>query len=290
MNCSVFVPSHITGFFEIIDNQNPLKKGSRGAGVVMDKGIITKIKISDGNRIKIKINQEYSPKNAAITEKIIEIIKRDFNLDHKKILINHEVQVPVGAGFGTSAAFAIGTVLGLSNLLNLPLTFNKATQIAHVAEIEMKSGLGDVMGEISGGMPLRTKEGAPGIGITDKIVLNEKDELFVISKTFGEINTADIIEDPVYKKKINEMGRNLLQELIKYPKPEKFMKLSRKFAENTGLMSNEVKETVEILENETIGASMAMIGNTAFAISKNEDTCLDDVIVAKVDHRGCRFL
>jgi len=290
MNCSVFVPSHITGFFEIIDNQNPLKKGSRGAGVVMDKGIITKIKISDGNRIKIKINHEYNPKNAAITEKIIEIIKRDFNLDDKKILINHEVQVPVGVGFGTSAAFALGTVLGLSNLLNLPLTFNKATQIAHIAEIEMKSGLGDVIGEISGGIPLRTKEGAPEIGIIDKIVLNEKDELFVISKTFGEINTADIIEDPVYKKKINEMGKNLLQELIKYPKPEKFMKLSRKFAENTGLMSNEVKETVEILENETIGASMAMLGNTAFAISKNEDTCLDDVIVAKIDHRGCRFL
>jgi len=290
MKCSVFVPSHITGFFEIIDNQDPLKKGSRGAGVVIDKGIITKIKISDGNIIKIKINQRYYPKNAAITEKTIEIIKRDFNLDDKKILINHEVQVPVGAGFGTSAALALGTVLGLSNLLNLPLTFNRAAQIAHIAEVEMKTGLGDVVGEISGGIVLRVKEGAPGIGITDKIILNEKDELFVISKTFGEINTADIIEDPFYKKKINEMGSILLQEFIKYPKPQKFMKLSQKFAENTGLMSNEVKETVEILENETIGASMAMLGNTAFAISENGDMSLDNVIVAKVDHKGCRFL
>jgi len=290
MKCSVFVPSHITGFFEIIDNDNPLIKGSRGAGVVMDKGVITKIRIVDGNGIEIKINGKKHPRNASITEKTLEIMKNNFNLEDKKIKIEHEVQVPIGAGFGISAAFAIGTSLGISKILELPLTFNKAAQIAHLAEVEMKSGLGDVIGELSGGIPLRVKEGAPGVGITDKIVLKDSEELFVISKTFGEINTADIIEDPVHKRKINEMGRNLLQELIKDPKPEKFMELSRKFAENTGLMGSEVKETVEILESETIGASMAMLGNTAFAISENENTSLDDTIIAKVDHLGCRFL
>lgn len=290
MKCSVFVPSHITGFFEIVDHPNPLKKGSRGAGLVIDKGIITKIKIRDGNSIKIRINGKYDPRNATITEKTLEILKRDFNLEYNEIKIEHDVQVQIGAGFGTSAAFALGTSLGVSKILELPLTFNKAAQIAHMAEVEMKSGLGDVIGEISGGIPLRVKEGAPGIGVTDKMILNDSKELFVISKTFGEINTADIIEDPIYKKKINEMGRNLLQELIKNPKPQKFMELSRKFAENTELMSSEVKETVEILENETIGASMAMLGNTAFAISENEDTSLDGAIVAKIDHLGCRFL
>ncbi|MEN4007273.1 MAG: pantoate kinase [Methanobacteriaceae archaeon] len=290
MKCSIFVPSHITGFFEIIDKQNPLKKGSRGAGVVMDKGIITKIKISDGNRIKIKINQKNDPKNATMTEKIIEIIKRDFNLDDKKILINHEVHVPVGAGFGTSAAFALGTVFGLSNLLNLPLTFNRAAQIAHIAEVEMKSGLGDVIGEISGGMVLRLKEGAPGIGITDKLLLDPSEDFFVISKCLGEINTADIIEDPVHKEKINFMGQNLLFKLIKNPKPENLMNLSRKFAEKTGLISSEVSEIMKVLEDETIGASMAMLGNTAFAISKSPDTSIEDAIVAKLNHDGLKFL
>jgi len=290
MNCSVFVPSHLTGFFEIIDNSDPLKKGSRGAGIVIDKGTITRTKISDGNGIQIKINGKNDSVNTTITEKTIEIIKRHCNLDNKKILINHEVQVPAGAGFGTSAAFALGTAFGLSNLLNLPLTFNMAAQIAHIAEVEMKSGLGDVIGEISGGMVLRLKEGAPGIGITDKLLIDESEELFVIAKTFGEINTADIIEDPRHKKKINEMGRNLLQELIKDPRPRKFMKLSRKFAEKTGLMISEISEIVEVLENETIGASMAMLGKTVFAISKSPDTSIEDVIVAKLDHEGLKFL
>ena len=146
MNCSIFVPSHITGFFEILDNDNPLKKGSRGAGVVMDKGVITNIKITDGNGVQIKINGKTDVRNATITEKTVEIIKRDYNLDDKKIIITHDVDVPIGAGFGTSASFALGASLGISKILDLPLTFNKAAQIAHLAEVEMKSGLGDVIG------------------------------------------------------------------------------------------------------------------------------------------------
>jgi pantoate kinase len=290
MKCSVFVPSHITGFFEIIDNDNLLKKGSRGAGVVMDKGVITKIKITDGNDIKIRINGEKDPKNATITEKTLELLKKDFNLDDKKINIEHEVGVPIGAGFGTSAAFALGTSLGISKILKLPITFNGAAQIAHIAEIKMQSGLGDLMGEIHGGILLRVKEGAPGVGIIDKLVLKETDDLFVISKTFGEIKTADIIGDPDYKAKINKMGRNLLQQLIRNPKPEKFMELSKKFAEGTGLMSDEVINAIEVLEDETMGASMAMLGNTVFALSKSENTSLDNAVVAKVNHFGYKFI
>lgn len=290
MKCSIFVPSHITGFFEIIDNDDPLKKGSRGAGVVMDKGVITRVKISEGNGVKIRINGKKDPKNITITEKTLEILKKDFNFENKKIIIEHEVQVPIGAGFGTSAAFALGTSLGISKILNLPLTFNKASQIAHMAEIKMQSGLGDLMGEIYGGILLRVKEGAPGIGIIDKIVLKDTDDLFVISKTFGEIKTADIIGDPLYKNKINEMGRNLLQQLIRNPKPEKFMELSKKFAENTGLMSDEVKSAIEVLENETIGASMAMLGNTVFALSKSPETSLDDVLITRINHNGYKFI
>ena len=290
MNCSIFVPSHITGFFEILDNDNPLKKGSRGAGVVMDKGVITNTKITDGNGVQIKINGKTDARNATITEKTVEIIKRDYNLDDKKIIITHDVDVPIGAGFGTSASFALGASLGISKILDLPLTFNKAAQIAHLAEVEMKSGLGDVIGALSGGLVLRLKEGAPGIGITDKLLLNESEDLYIISKCFGEINTGDIIEDPVHKERINSTGRDLLFKLINDPRPENLMKLSRKFAEKTMLMNGEVCEAVDILEEETIGASMAMLGNTAFAISKSPDTSLENAVVAKLNYNGLKFL
>ena len=37
----VFVPAHITGFFEIMTNDDPILKGSKGAGITLDKGVIT---------------------------------------------------------------------------------------------------------------------------------------------------------------------------------------------------------------------------------------------------------
>lgn len=292
MKCSIFVPGHITGFFQIIDHPNPLYKGSRGAGVVLNKGILTKLKIKDGAEdVQVKINGKSDPKNASITYKTIDLIKNRFKLEDKKINITHEFQVPISTGFGTSAACALGTSLAITKTLNLPLTFNKAASIAHLAEIEMKSGLGDVMAEITGGIVLRLKEGSPGIGMADKIIeKNSDDEVFIISKTLGEIETSKIIEDPYYKKRINQTGRKLLDELIKTPNLKTFIKLSRKFAIETSLMNSELQDLVEILAEETMGASMAMLGNTAFAISKTPDTSVEDVLISKIDNLGCKFI
>ncbi len=292
MKCSIFVPGHITGFFQIIDHPNPLYKGSRGAGVVLNKGILTKLKIKDGAEdVQVKINGKSDPKNASITYKTIDLIKNRFKLEDKKINITHEFQVPISTGFGTSAACALGTSLAITKTLNLPLTFNKAASIAHLAEIEMKSGLGDVMAEITGGIVLRLKEGSPGIGMADKIIeKNSDDEVFIISKTLGEIETSKIIEDPYYKKRINQTGRKLLDELIKTPDLKTFIKLSRKFAIETSLMNSELQDLVEILAEETMGASMAMLGNTAFAISKTPDTSVEDVLISKIDNLGCKFI
>ncbi|AEG17528.1 pantoate kinase [Methanobacterium paludis] len=338
MKCSVFAPSHITGFFEIIDNPDPLKMGSRGAGVALESGVTTDVKITEGNGIVVKINGKNDPKNASITYKTIDLIKKQFSVDQsiddkknldlklsnkeldfnkkelgyekglndeisfdgidkpffdRKISIEHTVNVPIGAGFGTSAAFALGTSIGIVKALDMPVTYNKAASIAHLAELEMGSGLGDVIAEVCGGIVLRLKEGAPGVGAVDKMILNDSDSennFFVIAKSLGEIETSSIINDPSYKKKINQTGKDLLFELLKNPYPGFFMKLSRKFSEETQLMNEEVLEVVNVLQDETIGASMAMLGNTAFAISKSPDTSVEGALVSKIDSCGCMFV
>ena len=293
MKSSLFVPSHITGFFQIIPDLDPLRKGSRGAGIVLDKGVITDVSIEDGDGVDVIINGESDSKLSSITYKTIDLIKEQFPIVNEKITINHEFQIPVGSGFGVSAACALGTSLGIVKALKLPLTYNRAASIAHLAEIEMKSGLGDVIAEIAGGLVLRLKEGAPGYGRTDRILPGRSeggDGYYIISKTLGEIETSTIIEDPYWQKKINQTGENLLGELLEKPDIHNFFKLSQRFAEKTSLMNSQLKEVVDILEEETLGASMAMLGNTAFALSETPDTSLDDAIISKIDDMGCRFL
>jgi pantoate kinase len=282
-----------------MDHQDPLIKGSRGAGVTLDQGVYTKIIIVDDFNgsldVKITINGEDYTQNDSVSKKTLNLLKEKFlrlvEWDNKRIRIKHQVQVPMGAGFGASAGLALGTALGVSKLMKLPLTFNQAAAVAHQAEVEMKTGLGDVMGALCGGLPLRLTPGAPGVGKADRILNGNKEDegLFVIAKSLGTIETSSILNDPAQVKKINRVSSDLLRKLLRNPQISYLMELSLKFAQETGFMDQEILEIVEVFADETIGASMAMLGKTAFAISKNPDTNVENSIVARVDSYGCRF-
>jgi len=49
--------------------------------------------------------------------------------------VKHSVQAPIGAGYGMSAAGALGVVLALSEALDLDFERSKALAIAHEAEV-----------------------------------------------------------------------------------------------------------------------------------------------------------
>lgn len=73
MDISVFVPGHITGFFNIENNVNPLKNGSCGAGFLVNRGVLTDISSSD--TLEIEVNQgDYTVINEVL--KILNIENR----------------------------------------------------------------------------------------------------------------------------------------------------------------------------------------------------------------------
>ena len=286
---SVFVPSHITGFFEIIQNSNPLLKGSKGAGITLDEGVVTNNKIKDGNgNIIINVNNKEDSLNT-ISKKTVKIIldRYNVNIQDYDIYINHDSKLPIGAGFGTSAAFALGISFTLPKLMGINISFKEAGEIAHLAEISQSSGLGDVISEMFGGCVIRLNEGSPVKGIIDKIPITKP--IYVITKTIGLLETKDIIENPIHQKHINQSGSILLNRLINNPSISNFMKLSRKFANDTQLISKEIAEIINILDEETLGASMAMLGNTAFALSYIPDTTIDNPIITKINTKGIEY-
>ncbi len=300
MKYLVFAPSHITGFFEVVDHPDPLIRGSRGAGVTLNKGVLTQVDVSEGNgEVIIKdngklINEKYFLESS-VSYRTIDLIKKQIETiewNNYKIIINHQTQVPVGAGFGASAGLALGTSLGLSKLFKLPLTYFQAASIAHHAEVDLNTGLGDVMGAVTGGFPIRIEPGAPGFGRVDKIINglgNNGNDLFVISKSLGNIETASVLQDPAVINKINSVARHMLQKLLSNPKITHFMDLSLQFAQETGLIEPEIMEIVDVMKDETMGASMAMLGTTAFALSETPDSSVENVMVSRVDNCGCRF-
>ena len=280
MSNSVFVPGHITGFFTIENHEVSLKNGSCGAGFLLSRGVKTTISESDGLEIDINQGKE------SVIRQVLEIleIKPDFK-------ITQDIQLPIGAGFGTSAASALSLALAINEFLDLGYSADLCGQIAHMAEVNLGGGLGDVIAQTGHGMVLRTQPGAPGVGE----IKSFEHDVSIAWKTFGGINTASIIQDPHHRQVISDAGLKYLEYFEEKPSLRNFLDFSRRFSTETGLMSAEVKELVDYFNSldDVLGSSMAMLGNTVFAFSFNEDVFrtleIDGLHMDKLNNVGISY-
>ena len=258
MSNSVFVPGHITGFFTIEGHDISLKKGSCGAGFLLSKGVKTTISPSD--ELEIDVNQG----DSTVIDEVLNILETD--TDFK---ITQDIQLPIGAGFGTSAASALSLTLALNEFLNLGYSLELCGQIAHMAEVNLGAGLGDVIAQTGCGMVLRTSPGAPGIG---EIKSFETDAA-IAWKCFGGIETSSVISDSHYRDVISDVGLKYLEFFEEKSSLKNFLDFSYNFSNETNLMSGEVKELADYLNScpDILGSSMAMLGNTVFAIAQDGD-------------------
>ncbi len=277
MSNSVFVPGHITGFFSIENHEVSLRNGSCGVGFLLERGVKTTIFPADS--LEIDVNRgDYT-----VIDEVLSILEIDTNFK-----IKQDIQLPIGAGFGTSAASALSLTLALNEYLNLGYSLELCGQIAHRSEVNLGAGLGDVIAQTGQGLVLRTSPGAPGIGEIESF----KTDAFVGWKTFGEIETSSVIQNQEYKKRISSSGEKYLDLYMGDPGLENFLKFSERFAEETGLMSREVKELIDYFNSSSdiLGSSMAMLGNTVFAFAYDESTFenlgIEDLHIDKLNNIG----
>lgn len=258
MSNSVFVPGHITGFFTIENHEIKLKNGSCGAGFLISSGVKTTISPSD--ELIVDVNQG----DSTIIDEVLPIMDIDTNFK-----ITQDIQLPIGAGFGTSAASALSLTLALNEFLNLGYSEELCGQIAHMAEVNLGGGLGDVIAQTGKGLVLRTKPGAPGIGE----IKSFENDVYVGWKTFGRIETSSIIQDHHHKEIISASGSKYLKLFEDNPTLKNFLTFSNKFSHETELMSDEVKNLIDYINSSSniLGSSMAMLGNTVFAFAYDED-------------------
>ena len=205
---SVFVPGHITGFFNIENHDSKLKNGSCGAGFLLSRGVRTTILKSDS--FEFEVNQG----DDTVISEVLRIM--DIETDFK---ITQDIQLPIGAGFGTSAASALSLTLALNEFLDLGYSKELCGQIAHMAEVNLGAGLGDVIAQTGHGLVLRTHPGAPGIGEIESF----ESDIYIAWKTFGKIDTASVIQNPHQKKTISTVGVKYLEMFKKDPSVTSFL-------------------------------------------------------------------
>ena len=298
---AAFSPGHITGIFRIHDKpEDPLKKGSWGAGVSLARGVTTRVNTrnSSRNSFKIRINGE-TTKSAKVSERVINAF-RSHAKKKSRIIVDHDVKIPIGSGFGSSGAGAVGLALALNEALSCDFSHIEAVQVAHIAEVECKTGLGTVIAEASGGLEIRTKPGGPGVGEVKKIPV--ENDYAVVCLSFGPISTGEVLTSEKFRQRINEFGGELLGRLIAEPKPHVFMGLSREFAEHVGLISPRIRRILTETDSRGLTCSMAMLGETVFTLVERDNleellpifhrhaSSEHNIIISEIDFQGARLL
>lgn len=298
---TAFSPGHITGIFRIHDEpEDPLRKGSWGAGVSITKGVTTAVRTgsSPRNSFKIRINGK-STKSARASEHVINTFFAHTKKTYKTI-VDHNVNIPIGSGLGSSGAGALGLALALNKAFRIGFSRTEAAQVAHIAELECKTGLGTVIAEASGGFEMRTQPGGPGVGEVRNIPV--EDDYLVACVSFGPISTGEVLTDEGHRQRINEFGKKLLDQLAADPKPEAFMNLSREFAECVGLISPRVRKVLDETDSKGFACSTAMFGETVFSLIKRDyveellrifrghTSPKHRIIVSGIDFEGAKLL
>ncbi len=289
-------PTHITGFFEIRDTApDPLRRGSKGAGVCLALEVETEASLTDEpGAIRVKING--IPSQALVSR---DVANRLLTLSGRRrgLKISHTIPVPIGSGFGTSGAGALGTALAGSEALGLGLSTLEAGQLAHRVEVERRTGLGTVAGEFYGGIEVRAREGAPGFGEVFRI--SDGNDYSVVTLHNGPMETSRLLSDPVYRAKINSVGGIISAKILENPRLDSFLLLSHEFSVAVGLETGPLSSIMSAMEGYGYNVGTAMFGHTLFTVvRKNESldvarlmgkTGVGRVIVGEVSPRGARL-
>ncbi|MEM3526336.1 MAG: hypothetical protein QXV37_02890 [Candidatus Jordarchaeaceae archaeon] len=299
-----FSPGHITTFFRICDKPiDPLLKGSKGAGFSIQHGVITTVRVTPSDHTSIEIFIDGEKGEAIVTQTTarlaLDLALQKYEQEYN-VKIMQEMQIPVGAGYGASGAAALSTALALNQALNLGLTKNNSAQLAHIAEVTHKTGLGDVIAQNRGGIEIRTKPGAPGYGQID--IIPSTCNFVVVCGSVGKLETKEVLSNPEKRKRINEAGDKLVDELLKEASIDKLVLLSKKFTMQTGLASQTVINTISSLEDAGFTyCSMVMLGQSVFCLVSEKESndacsvfreCMPDgtIFVTKIDNIGARLL
>jgi len=263
-----FSPGHITGFYDRPKPQpnNLLLAGSIGAGFSIERGISTAVQIYESHQksYRISINGKQT-RDAEVSkwviEKYLELVEEPVFIS-----IEHDVGIPIGYGLGSSGAAALGLSYSLNSALRTRLTDIEAAQLAHIAEIECRTGLGTVIAEFVGGFEMRHSTGAPGVGkITSRALEGYKAVILCISP----IATRKALA--ATRSPISDLGTDMLYKLTKDQSPQEFMRLAATFANKLGLNGGRCRVPIEALAKAGYLASVALFGETVFTLVEEHE-------------------
>jgi len=292
-----FSPCQITGFFRIHDGFRDANRiGSTGTGICVEQGVTTRVTLNPSSHRKDLILLNGKPLERPVVSRIV-LRKFREKVGTFNAKVSHSSELPVGCGYGTSGAGALSLAFAINETLGQPLKRLEAAQTAHVAEVEARTGLGTVASEFTGGVVVRLKAGAPGVGVTKRFMFGRG--LRVVSGAFGPMRKTRVLGNASLSDRVNSCADNFVSRFLRKPDSERFVEFSSRFSECLSLKSARLDHAMRYLASQGFKSSMMMLGESLFCLVDEESVgkaskALTEArlkpVVSKIAYRGARLV
>jgi pantoate kinase len=177
-------------------------------------------------------------------------------------MLRHEL--PIGQGFGLSAAGALATALATGRALDLPRA--RAIETAHLADLFGRGGLGGVSAILGGGLEIRRRAGIPPWGRVAHLPATGSLFLALVGRP---IRTRQLLVAPEFLERVARVGSPLLARLARSPRLADFFAAAEEFTDAVGLASPVERRLIPTLRRTGAWVAQAMFGHSLFLRPRN---------------------
>lgn len=248
-------PTSLSFMFGVIKNKSLLKTGSIGVGCTLDKKVMVEVSLNTETKIL------FNGKKISLPT-VSQVIS---SLTDKNIAVKISSGLPLGCGFGVSAASALACGSAINKLLNLHKKASQLIEIAHIAEINNKTGLGTVGTETTGGFLVKISAGIPVTDYYRLPLVGKKIYVLII----GKIETPSVLKNNKLIKKITFVAKSKLKLIRKDMSLEDLLDLSLEFDNESGLFADKgLKKIISGIRERGGSACMASVGKVIISSIK----------------------
>ena len=187
------------------------------------------------------------------------VAERLFGANPGRLTVSLAHALPVGQGFGMSAAGAVATALAVAAVADVPR--QRAIEVAHLADLFGGGGLGGVAAILGGGLEVRTAPGVPPFG---RVTFGPGPAQLLVGVVGRPISTRQVLSSPRWQRRIAAAAAPF-ERLAARPTVDALWSASESFTDRLGLAPRRLGDVLRGLRRRGGRAAQAMFGTAFFA-------------------------
>ncbi len=273
-----FSPAAISNFFAIhyageADPMSLHRSGATGGGYALSSGVTTLASAtrdaeSPGLMVTVNGNPEYEAKT---TRTAVGLMLDSLGERQCRVELDQTMGVPVGCGFGASAASGLSAVMAVASAFSAKLDVESVAYFAHAADILCRTGLGTVSVIYRyGGAGVIVEPGAPGVARVKTVKVPKG--IRVVTASLGPYEKGPLLNSPEVAEKINRLGGEAIR-IASDLTLDALLRAGEAFSEGLGIWTPRVRRLARVAKSSgALGASQNMVGQAVHALTWENDS------------------